>query len=48
VLGRITLDGRADWEIARAGAKKPPAGVHDLFLTQAAGETVDVDWVRFR
>jgi hypothetical protein len=37
-----------DWKIASAAAKKIPAGVHDLVVTQAGTEAVEVDWVSFR
>ncbi len=37
-----------DWKIASAAAKKIPAGVHDLIVTQVGAESVEVDWVSFR
>jgi hypothetical protein len=48
VVGRIKVDGPTDWKIAKASAKKAPAGVHDLFVTQTAADAVEVDWVKFR
>lgn len=48
VIGRVDVDQGADWTIASVAAKSIPAGVHDLFVTQAGGGAVEVDWVRFR
>jgi hypothetical protein len=48
VLARIKTSGPQDWTTAQARAKKTPSGVHDLFVTQAGPEPVEVDWVRFR
>jgi hypothetical protein len=49
LIGRVKVDGSADWMVVKAGARKAaPAGVHDLFVTQAGAEPVDVDWVSFR
>jgi len=48
VIARVKLNGEADWKVVKGRAKKPPAGVHDLFVTQAGAEPVDVDWVSFR
>ena len=48
VIARVNVDGRTDWTIAKAGAKKVPAGVHDLFVTQAGAQAIEVDWVSFR
>ena len=48
VLARVKLRGEQDWNITKAGAKKVPAGVHDLFVTKVEASPVDVDWVSFR
>jgi hypothetical protein len=48
VLGRIEMGKGTDWKTASVAAKKIPGGVHDLFVTQAGGEAVEVDWVSFR
>jgi hypothetical protein len=37
-----------DWKTARVAVKNVPAGVHDLIVTQAGAEAVEVDWVSFR
>jgi hypothetical protein len=47
-IGRVEVGEAADWNIARIAMKSGPPGVHDLFVTQAAGEAIEVDWVRFR
>ncbi len=48
VVARVKVDGGADWNVAKAGARKAPAGVHDLFVVQAGTAAFDVDWVKFR
>jgi hypothetical protein len=48
VIGRVEIGQGTDWNIANVAAKGVPAGVHDLFVTQAGAEVVEVDWVRFR
>jgi hypothetical protein len=48
LLGRVKVGQGSDWKIARVAAKKIPAGVHDLFITQAGAEPVEVDWISFR
>ncbi len=48
VLGRVEIGQGQDWKIASAVARNIPAGVHDLFVTQAGGEALAVDWVSFR
>ena len=48
MLGRVNVGHGADWEIASVAAKGIPAGVHDLVITQAGAEPVEVDWVSFR
>jgi len=48
VLARVKLRGEQDWNITKAGAKKVPTGVHDLFVTKVEASPVDVDWVSFR
>jgi hypothetical protein len=47
VIGRIKVEGM-DWTVAKAGLKKVPAGVHDLFVARTGAQAVDVDWVSFR
>jgi hypothetical protein len=44
----VEIGRAADWNIASVAAKNIPAGVHDLVVTQAGTEAVDVDWVSFR
>ena len=48
VLGRVKVGPGADWKIASVAARNIPAGVHDLIVSQAGAEAVDVDWVSFR
>ena len=48
LLGRVKVGQGTDWKIASAAAKKIPAGVHDLIITQAGAEAVEVDWISFR
>jgi arabinoxylan arabinofuranohydrolase len=48
VVGRVEIGRAGDWNIASIAAKNIPAGVHDLVVTQAGAEAVDVDWVSFR
>ncbi len=48
LLGRIDTVGAASWSEVSAKARKIPAGVHDLVVTQNGPETVQVDWVSFR
>jgi hypothetical protein len=48
VLGRVKVGPSADWQTVKARMKKLPAGVHDLFVTRAGGEAIEVDWVSFR
>jgi hypothetical protein len=48
LIGRVEVAGGMDWEIAKGAAKKVPAGVHDLFVTQSGAQAVEVDWVSFR
>jgi hypothetical protein len=48
LVGRVEVARAADWRIASVTAKNIPAGVHDLVVTQAGTEAVDVDWVSFR
>jgi arabinoxylan arabinofuranohydrolase len=48
VIGTVKIGGAREWKIAKAGVKKVPAGVHDLFVTQAGAGAVEADWVRFR
>jgi hypothetical protein len=46
VIGRVTAD--SDWQNLKAGMKKAPAGIHDLFVVSAGAEPVEVDWVSFQ
>jgi hypothetical protein len=48
VIARIKVDGGVDWNVAKAGARKVPSGVHDLFVMQAGAAPVEVDWMKFR
>jgi hypothetical protein len=48
VIGRVEVGQASDWKIASDVAKSVPAGVHDLFVTQAGAAAVEVDWVSFR
>jgi hypothetical protein len=48
VIGRVKVEGGTDWTVAKAGARKVPAGVHDLIVTQPGDQAVEVDWVSFR
>jgi len=48
LLARVQVGQGTDWKIASGAAKKIPAGVHDLVVTQAEAETVEVDWISFR
>ena len=48
LLGRVKVGKGSDWLVASARAKKVPSGVHDLVVTQAGAEPVEVDWVSFR
>ena len=48
LLGRVKVGPGPDWKIASVAAKKIPAGVHDLVVTQTGAEAVEVDWVSFR
>jgi hypothetical protein len=47
VLGRVEVGQGADWKIAHGAANSVPAGVHDLFVTKAGAEPIEVDWIRF-
>lgn len=48
VIGRVEVGQGSDWKIASIIANNVPAGVHDLFVSQAGSEAVEVDWVSFR
>jgi hypothetical protein len=48
VLARVDVGHGADWRIVNVAATSIPAGVHDLFITQAGDGTLEVDWVSFR
>jgi hypothetical protein len=48
VLGRVKIPATDDWQVVKARTKKLPAGVHDLVVTRAGGEAIEVDWVSFR
>jgi hypothetical protein len=48
VVGRVAVAAKADWGIASVAVKGIPAGIHDMVVTQAGSEAVEVDWVRFR
>jgi hypothetical protein len=48
LLGRVKVGQGTDWSIARARAKKIPAGVHDLVVIQEGAGPIEVDWISFR
>ena len=48
VIGRVEFRQGTDWKTASVAAKSTPAGVHDIIVTQAGAEAVEVDWVSFR
>jgi hypothetical protein len=48
LLGQVKVGEDADWSVARGTAKKIPAGVHDLFVSQPGAGAVEVDWISFR
>lgn len=48
VVGRVKVGQGSAWKIASIGATSVAAGIHDLFVTQAGAEPVEVDWVSFR
>ena len=48
VISRVKLGSEPDWQTVDVATKKIPAGVHDIFVTQAGTEPVEVDWISFR
>jgi hypothetical protein len=46
VIARI--EAGKDWTTVKARVKKVPAGVHDVLVTRAGAEAVEVDWARFQ
>jgi hypothetical protein len=48
VIARVEVARGTDWQTYEVGARKVPAGVHDLFVTHVGSGAVEVDWVRFR
>jgi hypothetical protein len=48
VLARVEVGPGTEWKTASAAAKRVPAGIHDLVVTQVGARTVEVDWVSFR
>jgi hypothetical protein len=48
LLGRVKVGKVSDWKSSRVAAKSLPAGVHDLFISEAGAEPVEVDWISFR
>jgi len=48
LLGRVKVGQGFDWQITHSAAKRIPAGVHDLIVTQSGTEPVEVDWLSFR
>ena len=48
LVGRVELRPSNEWKVASVRAKNIPAGVHNLVVTQTAGEGVEVDWVSFK
>ncbi len=48
LIGRVKVRQGNEWKLVSVATKSTPAGVHDLIVTQVGGESVEVDWVRFR
>ena len=48
LLGIVKIDEASDWKILSTTAKKIPKGVHDIVITQAGADAVEVDWLSFR
>jgi hypothetical protein len=48
LLGRVKIDEATDWKMSSATAKKIPKGVHNIVITQAGVDVIEVDWVSFR
>jgi len=48
MIARVKAAKATDWKMVSATAKKIPAGVHDIFVTRAGAEAVEVDWISFR
>ena len=48
LLSKVAVGSGTEWILATGVAKKIPAGVHDLFVTQTGVDPVEVDWVSFR
>src|SRR5690606_20760466 len=48
VIGRLQIGPGSDWKTTSVSAASLPAGVHDLFVTQAEVGSVEVDWISFR
>ena len=48
LLSRVKIDKATDWKISSATVKNIPKGAHDIVITQAGGDAVDVDWLSFR
>jgi hypothetical protein len=48
LLARVNVGQSGDWTPVRVSAKKIRAGVHDIFVSRAGAEPVDVDWISFR
>jgi hypothetical protein len=47
LLARVKIGRGAGWKISRASLRKLPRGVHDLVITQAGKNPVELDWLRF-
>jgi hypothetical protein len=47
LLGRVKVGAGNDWDTVRAAGKKIPSGVHDVFVIQAGGAPLEVDWISF-
>ncbi|HUQ09082.1 MAG TPA: family 43 glycosylhydrolase [Steroidobacteraceae bacterium] len=45
VIARVSVG--SDWRNVKAGMKKAPAGIHDLFVVNTGAEPVEVDWLSF-
>ncbi|HET7811794.1 MAG TPA: family 43 glycosylhydrolase [Steroidobacteraceae bacterium] len=48
VLALVVVDPNGDWTVAKGSANRIPKGVHDLFVSGAGAEPVEVDWISFR
>ena len=47
VVAAIAIKPSREWMVVRAAAQNIPPGVHDLIVTQAGKQRVDLDWIQF-